>query len=51
VFFNTVSTQVVRPTACFPSVTIKKNVACLKEVVAYLHATFFYREGNIPLVK
>ena len=49
VFFNTVSTQVVGPTACFPSVTIKKIVACLKEVVAYVHAIFFYREGNISV--
>jgi hypothetical protein len=26
-------------------------VAFLEEVVAYLCATFFYREGSVPLIK
>jgi len=30
---------------------MSKNMAFLKEVVAYLHARFVYREGNVPLIK
>jgi len=44
-----VSSQILRVTLCFSQVVIQKNVAFPQKIVAYLHAAFCYREGNIPL--